>query len=314
MSDPPRVSVLLTTFEHERYVGEAIASVLEQTGVSFELIVGDDASGDGTRGVIERMAEAHPRIMRPILRDDNCGGARLFEQMIAASTGELIAYLDGDDYWTDPRKLERQVAYMDAHPECSMCFHDVWKVYEDSDQPAVRYFTPPPPGGEPVRVTVEQMFEANFVPSCAPVTRRAVLDPLPDWYFDLPWGDWPLPLLALRHGELVFLDLNMGVYRIHERGSYNGQDALGRARDGVRFFGGLRAFTRPEEEPLRRRALSNYGTELAEALERDGDRRAARQAIIASVRARPLETWRDPRKDRRRAKLLFTLIAPTRRR
>lgn len=123
-----QVSVLMTSFQHERYIARAIDGVLEQGGdVQFELLVGDDASTDGTREVIAEYARAHPQVIRTFFPERNLGqgGKTIFSALIGLSRGDYIAVLDGDDYWTSPEKLRRQVTYLDEHPECSMCFHNV---------------------------------------------------------------------------------------------------------------------------------------------------------------------------------------------
>src|SRR3954465_15851673 len=97
-----RVSVLLTSYEHERYIAEALDGVLAQEGVAFELLVGDDASTDGTRSVLAPYPRDHPGVIRTFLPETNMGngGKAIFAALMGRAQGDYLAVLDGDDYWT----------------------------------------------------------------------------------------------------------------------------------------------------------------------------------------------------------------------
>jgi glycosyltransferase involved in cell wall biosynthesis len=279
-----RVSVLLTSFEHERYVAQALDGVLAQEGVDFELLVGDDASTDGTRAVIERYARAHPGVIRTFLPERNMGngGKAIFAALIAQARGDLFAVLDADDYWTAPDKLRRQVTYLDEHPEVAVCFHDVLCVHEDDGGPDAPWNGP----GQPVEVDVPQLLDRCVVASCSPLMRRDALLPLPGWYFELPWGDWPLYLIAARHGAVRFMPELMGVYRIHAGGMYRGLPRLRALELRTAFYAGIEVA--PEHERLRRRKLA--GTYVKRALEHNrlGERAAALRCLLRAPAARVL--------------------------
>jgi cellulose synthase/poly-beta-1,6-N-acetylglucosamine synthase-like glycosyltransferase len=160
-----RVSVLITSYQHERYVARALEGVLEQgDAVSFEILVGDDTSTDGSRSIIAEYARARPDRIRTFFPESNLG-------------------LDGDDHWTSPAKLARQVRYMDAHPECSMSFHNVVWRHEDGSRPPVPYNSPE----QAPTVTMHDLLGANPVASCAALFRREAIHPLPGWLFEQPW-------------------------------------------------------------------------------------------------------------------------------
>ena len=278
-----QVSVLMTSFQHERYIARALEGVLEQTGVELELIVGDDASTDATRAVIAEYATAHPRLIRTFLPERNLGqgGKAIFGELVARARGDFIAYLDGDDYWTSPEKLRRQVTYLDEHPECSMCFHNVLCVYEDEP----RVDEPYNAVGRSVEVDVDELLDRCVVASCSPVFRRAAIAPLPGWYFELPWGDWPLYFMAARHGALRYLPEVMGVYRIHGGGMYRGLSRLKGLERRTAFYEGLHVA--PQYDAARRRKLAE--TWLKRALEHNrlGERPAALRCLAMAARTWP---------------------------
>jgi len=285
-----KVSVLMTCFEHERFVAQALDGVLEQEGVDFELLVGDDASTDGSRAVIAEYARSHPDRIRPFFPERNLGqgGKAIFGSLIARARGEYLAMLDADDYWTSPDKLIRQVAYLDAHPDCSMCFHDVLCTYEDGSRPDERYN-----GAEqPRHVSVSALLDRCVVASCSPVFRQAAIKPLPAWYFELPWGDWPLYFMAAGCGDLHYEPDLMGVYRIHAAGMYRGLSRLEALGARTAFYEGLRVPAGYEGE-LRVKLAESW---VKRALEHNrlGQRAQALRCLATAARTSPPLALRAP--------------------
>lgn len=278
-----RVSVLMTSFEHERYVAQALDGVLAQEGVELELLVGDDASTDGTRDVISRYAREHPQVIRPFLPERNMGngGKAIFAALMGQARGQYLAVLDADDYWTAPDKLLRQVAYLDEHSEAAMCFHDVLCVYEDDDRPAAPYNGP----AQPAELSVSRLLDRCVVASCSPLFRRDAVMPLPAWYFDLPWGDWSLYFLAARHGALRYMPEVMGVYRIHRGGMYSGLARLEALEQRTAFYAGLEVA--PEHDRARRRKLAESWVKRALEHNRLVQRREAVRCLATAARVWP---------------------------
>ena len=135
-SDWPEVSVSVVTYNQRHLIGRALDSILVQrVNFSYEIVVGDDGSTDGTLDVLQEYAERSSRPIR-ILRHDHLPGipGRLNNMNNPmACRGKYTAYLDGDDYWIDPCKLQRQYDMMEAHPELSMCLHDTRGLEVDSE-------------------------------------------------------------------------------------------------------------------------------------------------------------------------------------
>lgn len=204
-----RLSVLIITYNHEKYIGKAIESALAQeTDFDFEVVVGDDCSTDGTRKVIMDYMRRHPGKIIVPCGDRNVGANRNFIRSLAICRGKYVALLDGDDYWTSPKKLQTQVDYLENRQECVMCFHDVENIFED--------FT-----GEPVYVQndrqdtmdIEDILRDNFIPTSSLVFRNGFIDKFPDWYYDLPFGDWPFFVILSQFGKIGYIKEKMGVYR-----------------------------------------------------------------------------------------------------
>jgi hypothetical protein len=253
-----RVTAIVQSFNHEAYIRRALDSAVNQRGLeSFEVLVGDDASTDGTRAVIQEYAHRYPILIRTLLPQRNMGGDGkvLFAELLRESRGEYIAMMDADDYWISDEKCRIQAEYLDTHPECALVFHNVIRQH-DHDRRLDFRLNPPRQRGV---VSRRQLYSHNPIAACSPMVRRSVVDPMPSWYFDSPWGDWALNFMAEKAGEIHYLPEVLGVYRIHDRGAYSGLDRLAQVRQDVIFFNVL-----PFEpmEPDR----SIHADRLAEAL------------------------------------------------
>lgn len=124
---PVMVTVKCTAYNHERYIRDALDGfVMQQTNFRFEVLVHDDASTDNTASIIREYAEKYPNIIIPIYEKENQyskGKGDVPRIMNAAIRGKYVAICEGDDYWTDPLKLQKQVDFLESHPDYSMCFH-----------------------------------------------------------------------------------------------------------------------------------------------------------------------------------------------
>lgn len=226
MSEPrPKVSVVMITYNHEKFIEQAVNSVLmQETDFDYEIIIGEDCSTDRTREILIELQKQHPDRIRLVLNPENLGMIPNFVNVLSMARGEYVALLEGDDYWTHPKKLQRQVDYMEAHPECRICFHAARVVYEDDRDRAPKIMTPP----RSLPVTFENWLKYRLTSlankfGTATIVFRSPNSPLPSWYYQLKaGGDWPLVLwLCLNGGEMAFIDDEqpMSVYRKHIGGA-----------------------------------------------------------------------------------------------
>jgi hypothetical protein len=124
---PPVVSIICTTYNHERYIESAIRGFLSQDcSFPFEILIHDDASTDGTQQVIRHWQQRYPRVIRAVLQTENqfSKGVRPFELLLAQAHGDFVATCEGDDFWVDASKLQRQVGFLQANPEFSCSAHN----------------------------------------------------------------------------------------------------------------------------------------------------------------------------------------------
>jgi glycosyltransferase involved in cell wall biosynthesis len=123
---PPKVSIAMITYNHEKFIAQAMESVLaQQTDFPIELVIGEDCSTDGTREIVEQFAARYPDVIRPILHEKNVGMHRNGQAVLEACNGEYLAFLEGDDYWTNPAKLQSQVLALSNAAECVGSIHAV---------------------------------------------------------------------------------------------------------------------------------------------------------------------------------------------
>ena len=303
-TSPCRLSVAIVTHNHERFIGEAIDSVLAQkTSFPFELVIGDDASTDGTPRILREYASRHSNI-RLLASGEKLGMAGNYFATVSACRGDFVAMLDGDDYWASPDKLERQVAFLDSHPQCTLCFHNVTKVFEGTSRPSVLYCSPTQKAFSDLR----DLLAENFLPTSSVVYRRDPNRPLPAWLLDLRFVDWPLHMLNVRRGQIGYLEQPMGVYRIHPQGDWISMDVEEKTRGIIQIYENVEKTLEPAYRRQVRGLLSMRYFQLARHEHRRGDRAASRSHLW---RAFALERFR-PRRDR--LSLLADLYAPILRR
>lgn len=128
----PLISAYMITYNHVKYIAKAIDSILEQkTKFPFELVIGEDCSTDGTRKIVLKYQEKYPNIIRVVTSDKNIGMHKNSLRTMKACRGEYLAFCDGDDYWHDCKKLEKQADYLQTHPECGLVHSDQNRFFEE---------------------------------------------------------------------------------------------------------------------------------------------------------------------------------------
>ena len=218
----PKVSVCITTYNHEPYIAQALDGVLaQQTNFEFEILIGEDCSSDQTRKIVQEYADRHPGKIRLFLHsgDDKIQigpvitGRRNFVNNLDEARGEYVALLEGDDYWTDPQKLQLQVDALDANPECSLAFHNA-EVLDDLSGARELFGDL---SGHQI-VSAETVLSGWKVPTASILYRCSMLGPLPDWFYTVLSGDYSLQMLLVDRGPFIYLDRVMSVYRQHAGG------------------------------------------------------------------------------------------------
>lgn len=224
----PVASVCCITYNHERFLAQAIDSVLMQvTDFDVELVVGEDCSTDATRAIALAYEHRYPGRVRVLTPDANLGIMRNLMATFAACNGEFIAFLEGDDYWTDPTKLQRQVDALKANGNCALCCHDA-EIFFDagpelplifSQHVAAHALPPPREDASFLQLTQLDLARAGWIiPSASLLFRASSLpQPLPAWFAGVYSGDYTLHLLSTRWGPALYLPRVMSRYRQHDQ-------------------------------------------------------------------------------------------------
>ncbi len=222
-----KLSVRLITYNHAPFIAQAIEGVLmQQTNFDFEIVIGEDGSNDGTREIVQQYQAKYPDKIRLLLNDrknviyidGKPTGRWNFMNTLRQCRGQYIALLDGDDYWTSPHKLQKQVDLLDQNPDCAFCFHDVETLLDDGTRT---------PGYELIHVRkpwyeLRGIFSGEFYPpTCSVVYRNGLFKDFPDWFTKVPFADFPLHVLNGERGKIGFLNESLGVYRLHPGGIWS---------------------------------------------------------------------------------------------
>lgn len=219
----PLVSIISWVYNHERFLRDAIEGILmQETTFPVEITLHDDASTDGSVRIIKDYEARHPRVFRNILRRENLWlrGINCAAEVFGRASGEFIALCEGDDYWTHPRKLQRQVEALEAAPDCAAVAH--WVEDEGADGRR----EPPPaasrrdwPGSF---ISAADLIEQNVITTCSVVFRRAMSPRPTPSISGLPMGDWPMWVRMALAAPILCLPERMAVYRVHGGGAWSG--------------------------------------------------------------------------------------------
>jgi glycosyltransferase involved in cell wall biosynthesis len=222
--EPIIVSIRCTAYNQEKFIRETLEGfIMQKTNFRFEAIVHDDASTDNTADIIREYAEKYPDIIKPIYETENQYSKKdgsLLRIMNEASKGKYITMCEGDDYWTDPYKLQKQVDFLEAHPDYVLCSHRYQEFYQNSCSLGNIL---------PRGINNDFTFDLNYYI----LRENWVTQPLTCMYrasaFDSDYymkfknkKDLVYFYVLLKKGKGVLLNDCMGVYRIHEKGVWSG--------------------------------------------------------------------------------------------
>ncbi len=222
----PLVSICCITYNHEDYIRDAIESFLmQETDFSFEIVMHDDASTDTTADIIREYEKKYPDIIKPIYQTENqySKGKRVVLFALKAASGKYIALCDGDDYWIDPLKLQKQITAMEKHPECYISFHPAIQRFVDEirDDEIL--------GLHSSKNTIFSMEEVilgggGFMHTGSIVLNKLVLPRILS-FFDIAKeasiGDYYIQMLGAEHDGALYLNDVMSVYRSGVPGSWS---------------------------------------------------------------------------------------------
>lgn len=217
------LTVIVTTFKHELFLKDCLLSIINQkTDFPFKVIIGEDASPDNTKDIVKDFHAKYPHIFVPILFENNVGSHKNFMTCLEHCNSEWIAIVEGDDFWTDPYKLQKQAEILVKNPKATLCFSLATSLIESSlnTQKVGRVFGPEKSFFKKI-YTRNDFLISNIAPTCTVVFKREAAQSLPDWYTQWHLGDWTLYLHVLKEGTAEFLNEATACYRIHGAGVWS---------------------------------------------------------------------------------------------
>lgn len=207
----PLVSVLMTTYNHEKYLRRAVDSVLaQQTDFDYELVLGEDCSTDSTPGICHEYEALYPQRVRVVTGPENVGWRANYRRTFDACRGKYVAFCDGDDWWSRTDKLQRQVDLLESHPKAGMCYTGFSNYYEKDGRTV-------PDTGEQY-LDFDRLLLRMSVCNCTAVARRDLVEVYynevqpqnhPEWLTD----DAPMWLWFAAKSRLCALPDDMAVHR-----------------------------------------------------------------------------------------------------
>lgn len=215
------VTVRCLVYNHEPYIRNALDGfVMQKTNFRFEVIVHDDCSTDHSADIIREYEKKYPDIIKPIYETENQYSkgplSKMRDKILAETRGKYIALCEGDDYWTDPYKLQKQVDFLESHPEYTLCFHTVaieenGVITRDDNK-----------GKLPRDFSVDEVIQGGggFMGTCSLAYRAKGHDHMLNFQKVANIGDYPLQIRLALEGKVHYIPDKMGVYRFNHPGSW----------------------------------------------------------------------------------------------
>ncbi|MCX3071629.1 glycosyltransferase [Providencia stuartii] len=222
-TDKVYISCVCITYNHEIYIKDTIDSILAQkSDYRFELIIHDDKSTDKTRDIILEYKEKFPSIIKLILQEENQYSKcpRIIPLTIPYLSGEYVTICEGDDFWIDELKIQRQVGALNIHKNINICFTPAQSLFSNGSTKLVSYHS-----DQETIFSTDTVIEGGggFMPTASIMIRNPILNNLPKWYYTAPVGDYFLQIYASMPSGALYIPNITCVYRINSIGSWSKQ-------------------------------------------------------------------------------------------
>ena len=207
----------MCAYNHGKYIAQAIEGVIQQkTNFRYKLIIGEDCSSDNTREIIESYLKKYPSKIKGIFHARNVGAFENSRILFSECNSKYIALCDGDDYWTDQFKLQKQIDFLEQNPDFSICFHNSKIIFEE-DPTNTSYSNPP---DQPEVSTFEDIAKGEFIYTATNTFRNKDFKKFPLKYFQYI-NNYTIDLHNAQFGKIKYLNEAMSVYRKHAGGMWS---------------------------------------------------------------------------------------------
>ncbi|MDU1905356.1 MAG: glycosyltransferase [Dysgonomonas sp.] len=227
------VSVCILVYNHEKFLKQTFDSILMQkTNFAFEIVIGEDCSSDNSRAICIEYKQQHPDLITLLLPDQNQGVVKNCISTLENCRGKYIAFCEGDDYWTDPYKLQKQVDFLEANPDYSLVFHQVQTLSMSTNTFGSDFFNHSP---EIKTYTIKDLAKGNFIHTPSVMLIKSSID-YRDIDLTLPVSDYYLWLSSAEKGKIAYLPDIMSVYRIWNESVWETKSIVYKAKIWIRLL------------------------------------------------------------------------------
>lgn len=242
-NNTPLLAVYMITYNHGKFITEAVESVMmQQTSFDFKLYIGEDCSPDNTREICIALQKKYPGKIELFLNPQNLGASKNAKQIFDAtfkSGAKYIAMLEGDDYWSDPKKLQKQFDFLENNLEYAMCFHRA-NILTTTGKIVKDFITSVPEDHETLASIARY---GNYIHTPSVVFRNVIT--IPSQFYDSPIGDFFLYMLVAEHGKIKYMPETMCIYR-HGVGFFSEQKGMDISLNVIRFYSCLLAYLKDD--------------------------------------------------------------------
>jgi len=217
-NDNLMVSVAMLTYNHEKYISQAIESVLSQkVNFQYEIVIAEDCSTDKTREIVKQFEQKNNRIIRVIYQEKNLGAWENNKTLLSSLNGKYVAALEGDDYWIDPYKLQKQVDFLEANPDYGLVFTDADHLHEETGK-IIKSYDKTFRRNIPTGNVFENLLYGNPYRTCTAVFNREMVDKKSHLFskHQFKVGDRLLWFLIAGESKVGYLKNSTAVYRIQK--------------------------------------------------------------------------------------------------
>ena len=261
----PKVSVIMLTYNHEKYIAKAISSIISQDNLDeIELLIGEDCSTDKTRLICQEFQQSYPKVIRIITAKKNVGAHKNFFRLWCRARAEYLAFCEGDDYWSDSKKLNKQIHILDKDINCSLCGAYTQTINEENSGNGKTLSLIRPVYVRENYKLIDLIPNYNFHTSSI-ILRKSSVE-LPSWLWNVYCTDRPLYLLATQNNKIATcIPEVMSVYRQHTSSVWTPISFLEKAHKSIHLFRLLERHFEKKYSKIFRNTIGNivwyYATE-----------------------------------------------------
>lgn len=233
MTNYPILDILIITYNQQSYISQAIDNILSQeSNFSYRINIADDFSTDGTREIILGYKKRYPNIINLILSNSNKGAKENFINGTTYLIGKYICCLDGDDYWCDNNKLQKQISFLEKNPDFALCAHNTRIINKDNTTKEIKFRKKI---GD--TYTIRDLLDGSICfPSSSLIFRNVFHGKIPDTQNNKNAEDLFFSILHAQYGKIKYIDEIMSVYRSHGNGEWSSMEEIDKVKKTIQIL------------------------------------------------------------------------------